>query len=102
MSSRTEQHTHGPFEKGVDHTQGRRYSRATDSVCIIQADLARRGFVREGAPRSSSRDSSPWTEFRIEPGDDALVLAESLRTLAPLSTVVASQARAVDPAKAGP
>jgi voltage-gated potassium channel len=36
---------------------------------------------------------NPRTDFRIEAGDDALVLAESLKTLAPLSTVVASQPR---------
>jgi len=42
--------------------------------------------------RGSRSFVNPRTDFRIEPGDDALVLAESLKTLAPLSTVIASRA----------
>ncbi len=52
--------------------------------------------------RGSQSFVNPRTDFRIEPGDDALVPAESLKTLAPLSTVVASQAGAVHAADAGP
>jgi len=53
-------------------------------------------------PRGSQSFVNPRTDFRIEAGDDALVLAESLRTLAPLSTVVASLASAARSAETDP